>query len=191
MIRGTVFLVLAGCAAEIPSGSYLCGPDDACPDGQVCDAPTQRCVAPGLETKFLCDPTEQHDDATPATATSLGTVGYSASPRTAQGCLDVTDGEDWFSVTSTTDCDPLALHVALTYPGMYAALTLVVADHLGNTLANDQGEPDATPGDVTLKADIGVHVGETWTIQLKPLVHDNCFNCTDNRYSLSVAFTPN
>ncbi|HEX5059005.1 MAG TPA: hypothetical protein VFV99_06575, partial [Kofleriaceae bacterium] len=55
---------LAACTPDVVSGSYLCGPDELCPDGQKCNGTEDKttglaadsCVIPSLARPFACTP---------------------------------------------------------------------------------------------------------------------------------------
>jgi len=193
-MRVLALLVVAGCAADIPSGSYLCGPDSACPEGQVCDGPTNTCVVPSAVTTFVCDPALQASDDTHETASSLGTLACVSAPVTANGCLDITDHEDWYQVTVPAACGSTAIHVDLVYPLAFAQLDLALTDMNGSGVAGGGGSCSSAPaeGDGQDCIYVGVPAGASYAIRVRPVAYSPCNgDCVDNHYALSVRLSTN
>lgn len=54
-MRAVVLVAIVGCYSPTPQVGLPCASNGACPDGQICDARTDRCVLPGTQTDAAID----------------------------------------------------------------------------------------------------------------------------------------
>jgi hypothetical protein len=125
-------VALAACDPEIISGSYFCGPQMLCPEGEVCNPADGVCVRPDLAEPFQCEPGsdggEPNED--PATASGLSVAGCPAGQVERIGCLPAGIDVDWILVTSPVSCAgaPLSIDVRYSVAFAPAVVELFAAD---------------------------------------------------------------
>jgi hypothetical protein len=188
-MRAVVVLALAlasaACTPEIFSGSYLCGPNAACPEGQVCNGPDNICVSPNLVEDFACEPelvTEPDDTA--ATAHLLPIGDCVSAPTSLNSCMTEGDSADWMKFVAPMGCP------ARSYPLAFERIGLALWDLDENAVIAEDGEC-ATGGQVggdeqrCLLAP--VVSGKAYGIQIVPAGDGNCDgDCAFNRYTIKV-----
>lgn len=182
-------LALAACSPDIPSGSYECGPNAACPDGQACDGPTNTCVIASTANPFACDPGLEHADDSPATGTIVPQLTCVSPVFSQPGCLAANDGQDWFQFVAPTGCTALEVKISVAYPVAFQPLALVLGDATGAQLATDTACKNLPPGGEDLRCITQtITPGDAYAIAVKPLgMGDDCDGtCNFNRYSLSI-----
>lgn len=187
---------VAGCQTEIGYGTYLCGVEQDCPDGQSCNGPDNRCVAKAEAIPFTCsEGTEQEPDDTPAQAFGLPDIMQCVSlPISVGGCLHEHETEDWFRFTVPMMCTAVVVRMRIAYPLAYEDVQFEIGDDAG-TILESQTECGA---DETSLEDLGIlqkclkrtlTSGETYTIRVKADGTLSCDGaCAFNRYSLTVRF---
>jgi hypothetical protein len=188
-MRVWMLLALAACSPDIPSGSYECGPNAACPEGQACDGPTNTCLAPSNAGAFACDPMLEHDDNTQATGTTVSNLACVSAVFSQAGCLAPNDGQDWFQLTAPSNCNGLEIKVSVAYPVAFEPLAIVLTDASGAQLATDSTCKNPPPGgDDSRCVTQTITSGSAYAIAVKPLgMGDDCDGtCNFNRYTLSV-----
>ena len=183
-------LGLAACSPDILSGSYLCGPEQSCPDGQACDGSNNTCVIASTVTPFGCLPKEEHEpDNTPATGFAVGALGCVSQVFSTHGCLAAGDTQDWFTLTAPTGCTALEIDVRVTYPVAYETLGLALADAAGTTIAMDApcATEGGTAGDDDRCIKQTITPGSSYAVQVKPAGGGDCDGrCNFNRYTLAI-----
>lgn len=141
-----VMLGLAACDPEILSGAYLCGPQMACPDDEVCSPADGTCVRPELAEPFACEPGsdggEPNED--PATATTLNVAGCPAGQVERIGCLPAAADVDWIAVTSSVACAGAPLRIDVRYSVAFAPAVVDLYTTDGQSVI-----ASATPCDIT------------------------------------------
>jgi hypothetical protein len=119
---------LAGCNPDIASGSYLCGPEGLCPEGQVCNGPDNRCVLPGEAQAFACgaafDPSG--DDA-PATGTEVQDLTCSSVSTSTDGCLGGADERDFFQLDVPAECAASRIEASVSFPIAFQPVRLLLS----------------------------------------------------------------
>lgn len=184
---------LAGCAPAIDYGTYLCGVEQRCPEGQACNGTDNRCVRPDDVEPFACDPQAQREpDNTAAEAFELPAMACVSIPTVLDGCLAEGEGEDWFKVVVPMGCTAVVTRIRITYPLAWQEVKVELGD-AGGTILEGEGECDASE---TALDDLGfldkcikrtVTPGETFTIRVWSDGALSCGGaCAFNRYSLSV-----
>jgi hypothetical protein len=191
LVLGLGLLAAGACTPDIAPGSYLCGPDQVCPDDQACDGPTNTCVLPSQVQPFAC-PTgateaEPNNDATNAQRV----VNLTCVSRTAEviGCAKDLDGEDWFQFDVPADCTTVGIDARLTFPLAFEVLALELRSDTGATLATGeacfQAEPD--DGDEQRCLEHTLTPGGHYAIRIARTGEGVCGGaCAYNRYTLTL-----
>src|SRR4051812_4256867 len=87
---------LVACTPDIASGTYVCGPEQACPEGQSCDGVDGTCVFTNTQRPFACEPSREHEpDNTPAQGLVITSFACVSAPYVNDGCLAAGDDQDW------------------------------------------------------------------------------------------------
>jgi hypothetical protein len=182
-------LGLAACSPDILSGSYLCGPEQSCPDGQACDGSNNTCVIASTAKPFACAASDEHEpDNTPAQALDVGTFACVSTVFSEHGCLAAGDTQDWYTITAPTGCTAVAINIRVTYPIAFETIGVNLADANGTLIASDA--PCVVAG-TTADDDRcllqTITPGSTYKIQVKPAGGGDCDgNCNFNRYTLAI-----
>ena len=143
-------LLLAGCTESIAPGAYLCGPEQSCPEGLVCNGsenpgteePENLCVLPGQARPFSCAaPDPEADFDAPASGLLVSDLQCVSPVREAVGCLPQTDLGDWYQFDVPSNCTAVQIEARVTYPIAFEAMAL--------QLSTDGGEPVRVDGECT------------------------------------------
>ncbi len=190
-MRALVLVILAACSPTITPGSYLCGPNAACPSNQVCDGVTDSCVLDGTQMPFTCEMgTEVPGDDSAATARPIPQLQCVSSPFTAGGCLPMGDTQDWFKLTIPATCVSVEIQARITYPVAYETLSLELWDiamnaPVGSDVPCVQSAND--PAHVERCITLTVTPGKDYGLVVKPGTGGDCGGaCAYNRYDLTV-----
>lgn len=188
------FVAITACTPDIAPGAYLCGPEQACPDEQVCDGVTNTCVLSSQARLFACPSgateVEPNDDM--ASAQLVGNLACVSRPAEVIGCtrqLDGDDGQDWFQFDVPAVCTAVSVAVRLTFPIAYEALALELRDATGATLASGTACPqtEADDGDEQACIEHDLTPGGHYAIRIARTGEGNCGGaCAHNRYTLSL-----
>jgi hypothetical protein len=171
----------AACTPDIASGSYLCGPDGACPEGQACNGPDNVCVLPSQVQPFECDgslPTQQDID-----------MECVSSPFQRQGCIIEGDTANWVTFVAPSVCTAVEVQARLSFPTAFADLGIELVDTDRNmTLATDaECTTGADTGEVRRCLDFQLVPGTAYRITVSPTGEGTCDGaCPYNRYTLRV-----
>jgi hypothetical protein len=185
-------VAVAACTPDIASGSYLCGPEQDCPDGQKCDGATNTCVLPAQASAFACDPTVEHEpDDTPSQGFSIAGLTCTSSPFLAHGCLAAGDGQDWFQVPVPAACAAVAIDLQVSFPVAFEPLSVDLFDATGATsVASGAACVHRTtigPGDDGACIHATLSPGATYALQIHPAGGGDCGGgCNYNRYTLTL-----
>jgi hypothetical protein len=192
-MRALLILSIAACSADIPSGSYECGPEQACPPGQACNGVDNTCVAPTLVEPFKCLAAEEKEpDNSPTTATSITNLGCVSNVFTFDGCLAAGDMQDWFTFTAPTGCAGLEADIKVSFPLAFETVGLVLGDAAGAMVAPDAACTAGTksPADDERCIKQSITQGQSYTVEVKPAGNGNCNGaCNYNRYTIQVQLT--
>lgn len=192
-MRALVLVALAACSADIPSGSYQCGPEQACPPDQACNGADNTCVAVSQAQPFMCLAKEEHEpDNAPAMATAMPHFDCVSNVFTFDGCLAPGDTQDWFSFAAPAGCSALEADIEVSFPVAFEAVGVVLGDDAGSTVA-----PDGTckaagtaAGDDERCIQQTITPGQNYTVEIKPSGGGDCGGtCNYNRYTLQVQLT--
>ncbi|HTJ44268.1 MAG TPA: hypothetical protein VL463_19325 [Kofleriaceae bacterium] len=111
-----VLAALTGCAAEITSDSYYCGPAEACPPDLECDGVTNLCVAPANVMTFTCE------EGPP-----LGAATCDPASLQSHGCILTPDGADHYTIATGAGCT-MSVSMTLTFPVAFMPLGATIKD---------------------------------------------------------------
>ncbi len=193
-MRGSIWILVvsaAACSPEVSSGAYLCGPNEACPDTQACDGPTNSCVVPTTASAFSCPGgTEKNEpDNTQTTGTVISNLECVSSQYSDAGCLALGDAVDWLRFTAPAGCTALEVEIRISYKVAFEPLQIVLHDATGAQLATDTACKNTDPGqgeDVRCLTQT-ITSGESYGIEIKAAGGDDCDGaCQFNRYTIAV-----
>ncbi|MGN6109851.1 MAG: hypothetical protein ACTHU0_32385 [Kofleriaceae bacterium] len=180
---------LAACEPDIAPGSYLCGPEQLCPEGQVCNGPDNVCVFPGAATPFECGASDPAGD-TPETGKDLGTFTCFSPDRETTGCLSGGDQADWYQLDVPSECVAVKIQVRMVFPVAFEPLDLWFSnDGAAGTLveASCANPPDLDLGDQVRCYEQTVAPGGHYAVGVVRSGIENCNGlCAYNRYRLSI-----
>jgi hypothetical protein len=195
-MRSTILQIFAlaavgACAPDIAPGAYLCGPEQVCPDEQVCDGETATCVLPSQAKPFACPASstdvEPNDD--PNNAQVIPSLTCASRPAEVIGCTRDVDGEDWFQFDVPAACTTVGVDLRLTFPIAFELLELELRNGSGVIVATGtpcaQAEPD--DGDDQSCLEHALTPGEHYTVRVARTGEGDCGGaCAYNRYTLTL-----
>jgi hypothetical protein len=195
-------LLLAACEPDIAPGSYLCGPEQLCPEGLACngsvdpngDGKDNQCVVPSAAKPFECGSrnNEVPGDDAPATAQSLGELACVSLVRETRGCLPAGDVGDFYTFTVAAGCTNVRVNASVVYPVAWQELVLQLGKVGESPVTIDTpcaASRAADEGDAVSCLQAPVAPG-TYTLGVIPAGTGNCDNeCRFNRYGLAVQVT--
>ena len=203
-MRALLFIIplaAAACTPDIVPGSYLCGPDQACPEGQVCNGTEDKmtglvadtCMLPGVAQPFACTPkTASEPDDTMATGytvpvpmSCIGTVDL------GQGCMAAADTADWVTFVAPSICTALQVQVRLDFALANEDLTVELWDADANMKLSGDGEckQGLDASSVSRCLDSVLVPGKKYGVQVKPTGEGSCGgDCAYNRYLVKLTF---
>jgi hypothetical protein len=186
------FLVIAlvGCTPDIFSGTYLCGPNQACPPGQACNGPDGVCELAGTEAPFACAPSSQREpDDTAAQGFALPALACVSAPYIGNGCLAAGDPADWFTFRVPSVCTAVEVQARMTYPISWETVALELWDLGSMTMIATDTACKVIPPGGELSGCITFPVANdgSYGIVIKPKGGGDCAGqCNFNRYQLTV-----
>lgn len=203
-MRAALFAILfaaAACTPDIVPGSYLCGPDQACPEGQVCNGTENKmtglvadtCMLPEVAQPFACTPaTASEPDDTMDTgqlitppAACIGKVDL------GQGCMASGDAADWVTFVAPSVCTALMVEARLDFPLANEGLTIELWDADANMKMTGDGDckQGLDASSVSRCLDSVLVPGKKYGVQVKPTGDGNCGgDCSYNRYKVTLLF---
>lgn len=192
-MRAVLLSLLAACAPEIVPGAYFCGPNETCPEDQVCNEADNTCVLPGLGEPFLCDPdiNSEPDDSV-SQGFTLQNLDCSTLPVVIDNCMLEGDPADWVRLTPPSICSEIELDARITFPLAFERLGLELYDVASNaTLATDTACPIQLESGDELRCLRGtLSPGVTYGIQVSPTGDGDCNgDCAFSRYTLRIQLT--
>jgi hypothetical protein len=195
-------LFCAACEPSIASGTYLCGPEELCPEGLKCnrgvvggtDEAHQVCVSPGTAKPFECGDKNSDvpgDDA-PATAQSLGDMQCVSLVAQRKGCLPAGDVGDFYTFRVADGCTNTKVQASVVFPLAWQSLVMQIGK-LGETPVTVDtpcsGVRPSNEGEAVACLTAPVEPG-TYAIGVIPDGTGNCGNeCRFNRYGIAVQVT--
>lgn len=185
------FVLVAACTPEIAPGTYLCGPEQFCPDDLACNGPTNICVTASVAQPFACGDKNKDvpgDDA-PATAQSLGDMSCVSLVRETAGCLPAGDVGDFYTFRVAANCASARLKAAIVYPVAFQRLVLQLSK-VGETpvtIDTECSPPRRTDaGDSVSCLDAPIATGDYVLGVVSDGTGDCDGACKYNRYNLGV-----
>ncbi|HLL24032.1 MAG TPA: hypothetical protein VK427_17990 [Kofleriaceae bacterium] len=187
---------LAACAPDIAPGTYLCGPEQLCPDGLACNGPDNICVSPAFARPFACGAKNEDvaGDDTPATAQDLGELACISLVREKRSCMPPGDASDYYKFTVAEGCTNVRVQASVVYPIAFERLVLQLArvGEMPQTIDTACGTP-RLPSDADARSCLTAPVTPgTYVLGVVPDGTDNCDGaCAFNRYGLAVQVSGN
>lgn len=198
-MRALVLCVgLAACAPDIHSGSYLCGPNASCPDGQACNGAADEdsglmadtCVLASTAQPFAC---VDKNNAEPNNTAAEGLVLENLQCLTAavfiESCMTSDDNADWLTFVAPPTCAAVEVQARLVFSIAFEMLGLELWDLDRDVQLATEGEcaQGAAIGAVRRCLDFELVPGTRYGVKVRPTGEGNCDGaCAYNRYSLSV-----
>jgi hypothetical protein len=184
-------IALAACTPDILSNSYLCGPEQACPEGQACNGPDNRCVLASQALPFACElEVDLEPDDTAAEAHAFPKPGCVSSAFESKQCLLAGDTADWVAFDAPVACTSgVEVQVRLTHPIAFELLGFELWDLDRDMKVADDGDcAQAAPTDDVWRClDFELVPGARYGVKVHPTGEGTCDGaCNYNRYSLSV-----
>ncbi|HEU0037508.1 MAG TPA: hypothetical protein VFQ53_43150 [Kofleriaceae bacterium] len=189
MRRALLLLALGACSPSIASATYLCGPEELCPEGQKCNGVDNTCVVASDALPFACDSADQIDE-TPAQGQVIDNLSCVSILNVARGCLTASDAADWYQFDIPDNCAAVQIEAKLEFPIAYEPLALQLASEGGAAVAAE------TPCGASTVADEGEDVRcfemtvPVGTHHALGVVHTGTADCdgacANNRYTLSL-----
>jgi hypothetical protein len=191
-MRALPLLILLGaCSPEIVSGSYLCGPEQACPPGEACDGVTDSCLLASRAEPFECEMgTDIPGDDTKDTANQIPQLQCVSVPYTVTGCMPMGDGADWYKLATPSTCSSVEVQARIQFPVSYEHLAMELWDLGLDTLVGSDIECAKSSGDpahIERCINLTVTPGHDYGVLIKPTTDGSCGgDCAYNRYYLTV-----
>ena len=183
-------LVLGACTPDIAAGSYLCGPNASCPEGQTCNGPDNTCVFGGGAMPFECHPDVMSEpDDTMQQARAVTFTECVSSVMATANCMLGGDSADWVRFTAPTACTSVQVEARVSFPIAFERLGLELWDLDANTMVGSDGECISTgdAGEDIRCMKVTLTPGGNYGINVKPTGEGTCGgDCAYNRYTLRV-----
>ena len=191
-------VALAGCAPDIVSGAYTCGPEAACPEGQACNGTddedagliAETCVLQSIARGFACTP--QYDvepDDSAAQGHLVGLNDCVSLQLPIQGCMAANDAADWVTFVAPAACTRVGVEARLMFPISYEVLGLELWNVDANMKIAEDKECAASPDEANTRRcmDVTLTPGTKYGVQVKPTGEGTCAGaCAYNRYTLTM-----
>lgn len=180
---------VTACTPDVAPGTYLCGPDGLCPEGQQCNGTDNLCVLPSQAQPFSCNGVpDLGGDELPATGAPLASLGCASTPTEVRGCLTATDGADFFQFDVPVDCTVTRVEVIMTFPIGFQPLGFQFAAGTGAPAPVESPCPSSTvaaPGEEVRCLLQPIRAGEHYAFGILKDGDTSCDGaCPHNRYSL-------
>lgn len=185
-------LLLAACTPEITPGTYLCGEEQLCPEGQICDGLSNTCELASAARPFECG--DEVDEVEPNDAFQSAQLvdGLACVSRVAEvhGCSRK-DGnaEDWYGFAVPSCTNTVRATARIAFPLAYEPLVLELRDASGTVKATAGVCPSDDPhdGDTELCIDTQVTPSSQYAIRVGAAGTADCDGaCAFNRYALTM-----
>ncbi len=185
-----VALVTAACTPDIAPGTYFCGAEGLCPEGQACNGPDNICVLDNQAQPFDCDGADPTGDDAPSAGQPLGDLGCVSQLTENKGCLRENDPADWFQLDVPDNCNAVQIDARVTFPVAFEPVEMQVSSENG---APTTAETPCSSGTFPLEGQtircfkLTVQNGSHHAIGLVHQGSENCNGaCSNNRYILSL-----
>jgi len=191
-MRALVLGALAACSPHIASGAYLCGPEQSCPEGQLCNGPDNVCVGESVAQVFDCteDFPDPFNDDTPATGTTFNGLQCVSGVTQAFGCLTIDDNGDWYQFDTPAGCTTVGVDVIVTFPIAFEPIALQLSTDGGPPEVADtacRNPPNEELGDDARCFATALAPGHHYAIGVVHSGSADCSHrCANNRYTLKL-----
>ena len=183
-------LGLGACSPDIVPGAYLCGPDQSCPEDQVCDGVDNLCVAPGGAQPLICTSGEAQPRFVTGCATVAPSFGsISVTVPHANGCAPLGDAEDWYQFDVPANCGPTVASIRLSFPIAFEQFALRLGAQPSIEGDSAMCGVDSAPDDGAMQLCLkqSVTAGTHYTVRVARSGVGNCDGqCGYNRYTLTL-----
>lgn len=191
VIRLVVVVAVAGCTENIVSGAYLCGTEQLCPDGLVCNGPDNVCVLANEAQPFACgDAPDPAGDDSPAQGSVVASLACVSPIRETTGCLLSSDIADWYQFDVPGNCTAVQVEARVTFPIAFEPLAMQRSTDGGPAMAAETPCATTNPPQAGETARCFKLTVENGSHQAIGLVHSDTSNCggdcANNRYTLSL-----
>ena len=190
-----VCVALAACSPDISTGTYLCGAEQDCPEGQVCNGADSTCVIPSSAVPFACMAAAEANepDQDVAHAHQLGTLACVAPLLEITGCLANGDKDDWYAFSIQAGCTSVSIDLGVASSYAFEPVTIDLADATGatvlatgSTTCANTGKPEVT-GEYKYCITQMLAPSTAYTLHVKPTGDATCGgSCAFNRYRLTA-----
>ena len=195
MRAAIAFVLLAACSPSIAPGSYECGPEELCPEGEACNGPDGMCVTAAIAEPFSCasgvgdvEPNDTFDTG----SNPLGTDVCVTLPAQISGCVNAGDSEDWYVLHVKDTCTAAQIDTRVVFPIAFEPLVVEVRAADGSTVASGTdcaGTSDAF-GDHSTCVKTPVAAGGRYAVRVVRAGVQNCGGeCAYNRYTATIQLT--
>jgi hypothetical protein len=187
-------LFCTACAPDIAPGTYVCGPEELCPEGMQCDRATAICESPINARPFACGDrnVDEPSNETPATAQSLGDFACVSLVAEARSCLPAGDTGDFYTLRVLDGCSASRLRASVVFPVAFQRLVLQLGKLGEQPVTIDSACPanrTIDDGEAVSCLDAPVSSG-TYVLGVVPDGTGNCDNeCRFNRYVVGLQVT--
>lgn len=186
-----LWIAFTACTPDIAPGSYLCGPEQVCPDDQACDGLTNTCVLPSQVRLFACPTDANEVEPNNAASSAQQVTNLACVSPTAEviGCSKDQDEEDWFQFNVPATCTTVGVEARLTFPLAFEVLSLELRNDSGAVLSTGdtclQSEPD--DGNEQRCLAMALTPGGRYAIRIARTGEGKCGGaCAHNRYTLGI-----
>lgn len=187
-MRAALLLLMlsAACAPDIVPGSYACGPEQLCPEGQFCNTVDGICGTRAQALPFGCfENTDEVGDDTSATARPLGELDCVSRVVAIEGCLAQPDPADYVQFETRAVCTAVAMTARLTFPIAFEPLVLELDGTVGETPCTSGGGVGETESVRCLE--MTLTPGSSHVLGVRHAGEANCDGaCAFNRYQLRL-----
>lgn len=185
-----LWLAVAACTPEVASGSYLCGPEQLCPEGMACNGPDNTCVTDFVALPFECGMvSEQEPNNTALTAQDFGQPPCVSSPAEVKGCAAGSDVEDWYQLRVPSNCGAVQVEARATFPIAFEPFVLEVRGDDDSVVATSAPcsftSEDSGHTQECVKA--AAAPGGHYSVRIARAGKENCGGaCANNRYTVVI-----
>lgn len=181
----------AACTPDLVPGTYFCGPEQLCPEGQLCNGDDNICVLPTAAQPFACASSteDEPNNAFAMAQPVLPGASCASLPAEVRGCTSATDGQDFYGFSTPAQCTTVSATARLTFPIAFQELAIRLVDDGGATVAEGtpcaNDEPD--DGDAKLCVDGNLAANKSYAVVVSATGEGTCDGaCAYNRYRLTV-----
>ncbi len=116
-------VLLAACSADVAPGSYFCGPEQLCPEGQACNGVDHICVLPSKVQPFSCqNENDPMGDDSPSSGQVIANLACVSEVKETRGCLIGNDPGDWYQLDVPATCTAVQIQARVQFPVAFQPL---------------------------------------------------------------------